>query len=444
MPFLIIAASAILGSAASASTGPCDIYAAGNTPCVAAYSTTRALYGTYAGNLYQVRRSDGKTQDIVPLVAGGTANSTLQDAFCTGTKCRISIIYDQSGKGNHLTKAPAGSKTYGLYADSEAVADALPVYLNGSKVYGVHITPGGWTTPGQVGYRNTATKGIAKGDDPETTYMIADGTYVNGACCFDFGNAEMDPLVYTSMDAIYFGTNNWWDVGSGSGPWIMADLENGVYNHGGATTNRVHLNSNAPSMKYPFVTALLKTNKAGASNGGPFTIKGGNAQSGALTTMWDGARPDGYKSLGKAGGIVLGIGGDNSSGAQGNFFEGVMTSGFASSTTDDAIQANIVAAGYGSKTSSVEGATGRPKFSFQPSFSISGASLRLGLPQAGHAQLRILDLRGRVVSVAVDRFLEAGVHEFAWSNHGLPSGMYTAQLLLDGRTAWSGNYLAGR
>jgi hypothetical protein len=30
------------------------------------------------------------------------------------------------------------------------------------------------------------------------------------------------------------------------------------------------------------------------------------------------------------GAIILGIGGDNSNGAQGNFFEGVMTSGDAS------------------------------------------------------------------------------------------------------------------
>ena len=33
--------------------------------------------------------------------------------------------------------------------------------------------------------------------------------------------------------------------------------------------------------------------------------------------------------------------------AQGNFFEGVMTSGASSDATDDAVQANIVAAGYG-------------------------------------------------------------------------------------------------
>jgi hypothetical protein len=49
----------------------------------------------------------------------------------------------------------------------------------------------------------------------------------------------------------------------------------------------------------------------------------------------------------KQGAIILGIGGDNSNGAQGNFFEGCMTSGASSSASDDAVQANIVAAGYG-------------------------------------------------------------------------------------------------
>src|ERR1700692_2763595 len=45
--------------------GPCDIYAAAGDPCVAAHSTTRALYASYNGPLYQIlRQSDGKTLDI--------------------------------------------------------------------------------------------------------------------------------------------------------------------------------------------------------------------------------------------------------------------------------------------------------------------------------------------------------------------------------------------
>src|SRR5262249_38948 len=56
--------------------GPCDIYAAGGTPCVAAHSSTRALYGSYGGPLYQVRRlSDNAVKNIGVLDRGGYADA---------------------------------------------------------------------------------------------------------------------------------------------------------------------------------------------------------------------------------------------------------------------------------------------------------------------------------------------------------------------------------
>lgn len=85
--------------AAAAGTGPCDLYASGGTPCVAAHSTVRALYGSYSGNLYQVRRSsDNTTRDIGVLAAGGTANAATQDSFCAGTSCVVTVVYDQDRK----------------------------------------------------------------------------------------------------------------------------------------------------------------------------------------------------------------------------------------------------------------------------------------------------------------------------------------------------------
>ena len=96
-------------AAQAAAVMPCDIYASGGTPCVAAHSTTRALYGAYAGRLYQVRRvSDNAIRDISALTAGGVANAAAQDTFCINTTCLITIIYDQSPRGNHLTQAPGG------------------------------------------------------------------------------------------------------------------------------------------------------------------------------------------------------------------------------------------------------------------------------------------------------------------------------------------------
>ncbi|MCW2907635.1 MAG: xlnA 3, partial [Actinomycetia bacterium] len=78
---------------AAAASLPCDSYASGGTPCVAAHSTTRALYASYSGPLYQVKRaSDGATTNISPLSAGGYANAAAQDSFCAGTTCTITEI----------------------------------------------------------------------------------------------------------------------------------------------------------------------------------------------------------------------------------------------------------------------------------------------------------------------------------------------------------------
>src|SRR5436305_9233356 len=100
-------AAGTASTAQAAAQGPCDIYASGGTPCVAAHSTTRALYGSYTGSLYQVRRSsDNTTRDIGVTSAGGYADAAAQDSFCAGATCLITIIYDQTGKGNHLTQAP--------------------------------------------------------------------------------------------------------------------------------------------------------------------------------------------------------------------------------------------------------------------------------------------------------------------------------------------------
>lgn len=432
-------AMALPGSAKA--TGPCDIYKTAGVPCVAAYSTVRALSDAYSGALYQVRRgSDNTTKDITLLSAGGIVDASVQDNFCKGVQCRISILYDQSGNANHLTKAPKGSKDYGLYDDSEAVADALPIKIAGIKAYGVHITAGGWTTPGQVGYRNTKTNGVVKGDNPETEYMIADGTYVNNACCFDFGNAEMSSTVYGDMETLYFGTNDWWDKGVGSGPWIMADLENGVYNMGGAGnysgsggTSGNKINSKGVSFAYPFVTALLKGNKANAA-GGPFTLKGGNSQSGKLTTIWDGAFPTGYSPRNRQGGIVLGVGGDNSSGARGNFYEGVMTAGFASDATDEAIQANIVAAGYGSSVTSLLPAAGQASRPLVARVDNSRLVVSFTAPVGTPVSVSIRDLQGNQVRSA--RFQAGAEPVQSWTTQlaGLPHGLYAIRLEAAGTT----------
>ncbi|EST07452.1 Alpha-L-arabinofuranosidase B, catalytic [Kalmanozyma brasiliensis GHG001] len=316
--------------AATGSSGlPCDIYANGGTPCVAAHSTTRSLYSSYTGPLYQVvRASDGHMTNISPLSAGSVANAATQDNFCANTSCQIKTIYDQSGRANHLTLAPNGGAASG---DVLASATAAPVTLNGHKVYGVYVHPG-------VGYRNDNTNGIATGNNPEGIYAVLDGTHYNGGCCFDYGNAETSntDTGNAHMEAIYFGTNSYWGSGQGSGPWLMSDQENGLFSGYNPKQNTAD-----PSQTSRFVTGIVKGDSSNL-----WALRGGNSQSGGLSTYYSGQRPSGYYPMKKEGAIILGIGGDNSNSGQGTFYEGVMTTGYPSDQTENAVQANIVAAGY--------------------------------------------------------------------------------------------------
>jgi hypothetical protein len=274
--------------------------------------------------------------DIGVLTTGGYVNAAAQDTFCSGTTCTIVQIYDQSGKGNHLTVGPAGGAAG---ADTASNATAAKIVINNNEAYGVYEAVGN-------GYRRDNTSGIATGDNPEGMYAVFDGTRYNTGCCYDYGNAETDNNDdgNGTMEAIYFGNSKTWGYGAGNGPWVMADMENNLM----SGVNQGY-NANDATVNYSYLTAIVK--------GGPnlWAIKTGNAQSGSLTTQYSGVRPNvsGYNPMKKQGAIILGIGGDNSHSAIGTFFEGAMTSGYPSDATENSVQANIVAAGYGSGTTAV-------------------------------------------------------------------------------------------
>ena len=160
---LALGGVAATGDRALAQTSePCDIYGANGTSCVAAYSTTRAMYASYDGPLYQVQRaSDGATANIGLLTAGGDVNAAEQDSFCAASNCTITEIFDQSPEGNNLTVEGPG--TAGRQADVAANAKALPMTIGGHEAYGVDIEPG-------TGYRDDAAHGTAtKGNNKTLT-----------------------------------------------------------------------------------------------------------------------------------------------------------------------------------------------------------------------------------------------------------------------------------
>src|SRR5512146_418219 len=327
--------------------GPCDIYAEAGDHCAAAHSTTRALYASYNGPLYQIlRQSDGKKLDIgvvQPTISpvpdeGGYADAAAQDKFCANTYCWITKIYDQSPKHNHLIQAPRGGFSGPALGgfNNLPVADMAPVTVMGHKAYGVFIAPG-------MGLRQNDAKGTAVDDQAQGQYWVISGHHYNSGCCFDYGNAETDSRDDDNgtMETTYFGNAPYWYHGNPPGPWVMTDQENNLV--GCVNADGSKLCKDLPNITWRFVTAMAK--------GEPhhWTSMGGDAQKGPLQVMFDGPRVDHtYDPMRKQGAILLGNGGDNSVGSQGTFYEGAMTAAgtFPTNATDQLVQANVVAARY--------------------------------------------------------------------------------------------------
>jgi hypothetical protein len=424
----VIISLALAHQKISAAPCPCDIYAAGGTPCVAAHSSVRALYSSYNGPLYQVKRtSDKVTKDIGVLTQGGYANAAVQDSFLGGKPGTISIIYDQSPQGNHLKASPVGGWLYVVANESNAADTSIQ--MNGHKVYGVYTKRGG-------GYRNNQTTGIATGNKPESMYMVGSGKSVNDSCCYDYGNVEtnMKDNGTGTMETIYLGKMCWFGPCSGSGPWVFADLENGLF------TGANGSNTNNTSVPYDYVTAMVKGDAT------TYTIRAGNSTTGSLKTMGNNTQRPAPQRL--EGAIVLGLGGDNSWAARGIFFEGAMTAGKAPDTTEDAIQKNIIAAGYGNpnlvstRYGGKVGDVSPGKVRYNPLK--TNAVISYTLKDARHVNMTIFDQRGRRIAVVVDGVIPAGRHEAVWDARRIPAGVYVWRIAIDGLEGWTGRIVIGK
>jgi non-reducing end alpha-L-arabinofuranosidase len=310
------------------SQAPGDIAAAAGTPLVAAHSMTRALYATYSGNLFQVRRaSDGTTENIAPTVPGGYANMTTLNTFCAGTTCTVSMLYDQTGNANDLPQAtPANQPAVEYWSTSNGTQVPMAVTVNKQ-----------WL-------RNRAnTHKIPTGSASQTEYMVVHAAYFNNACCYDYGNME-NPVGDDgpgTMNALYFGSDTDWTRGAGAGPWGMSDLEDGLFSGNVVDPNAgaPSVNPNDPTIAFSgnnIVTVLSKSN--GTTS---WVLKGGNAASAPLSTYWDGSLPTmgpgPYRPLQQQGGLSLGEGGDGSNSGTGAFSEGVVIADVTSDATDNLI-----------------------------------------------------------------------------------------------------------
>jgi hypothetical protein len=285
------------------------------------------------------------TQDIPVLSPGGYADSAVQDTFCGTQSCQVWKIYDQSGNDNFL-HAQTNDAPQPIAIDparngmSPANAKAEKLTVDGHEVYAL------FTNTAQAYWNDGSENGMPLGAEPQGVYMVTSGTHQSSGCCYDYGNAQLDRNYHggPTMDTVYFGSNTIWGTGEGAGPWVMADMEDGMLASGTPGAKGVVANKSLP---FAFVTAMEKND--GTTN---FALKGGNAtMADALQTMWEGPLPGSKKPMRKEGAVILGAGGDccysNNNASFGTFYEGAIVAGYPSSATDEAIHANIVETGYG-------------------------------------------------------------------------------------------------
>jgi len=432
---------------------PCDIYENAGTPCVAAYSTVRLLSSKYEGPLYQVRRkSDGETKDI-GMLPSGYANSEEQDTFLDGGAGTISKLYDQSGKGNDLTVAKKGCyQGTASQDDNESDANGRKLKAGGHDVYALYMKALDGYRSNQEGYSGYPAvaapgNGMPTGNEDQGIYMVCDGKRYGTACCWDFGNASTDNCHGSTgqMNTLFFGTA-YWGKGAGSGPWFMNDMEAGVWAGGskpgdpgyGKIGSVGPPNQDNPSTsQWDFAFGITKTSTE--NNQPKYCLRMGNAQTGDLTTAFDGNAPTTWHT---EGGITLGVGGDNSNSSFGTFFEGCITAGRPSDEADEAVFENVQAAGYGSdKVAAFQrinksfAAESRHNVRYNPF--ATNAMIAYTLQKASRVRMKIYDQQGKqVANINVGR-QKAGLHEVVWSTKHRASGVYVTRIFLDNNPGWT-------
>jgi hypothetical protein len=194
-----------------------------------------------------------------------------------------------------------------------------------------------------MGYRCNNARGLAIDDEPEGMYYVIDGTHYDSGCCFDYGNSSTNGRAVGTgtMETTYYGTSTAWGRGNGEGPWIMSDMEAGLFSGYGAKENDV------PSITdWRFVSVYVN-----GGGGNQWDLRGADATRPEVTTFYSGVRPgtpdnNAYYPMHKKGGMLLGNGGDNGNGSAGTFYEGVMTVGYPTDKAIAAVQADIAVAKY--------------------------------------------------------------------------------------------------
>jgi non-reducing end alpha-L-arabinofuranosidase len=438
---------------------PCDIYEETGTPCVGAFSTTRLLSSKYTGPIYQVRRADGQTKDI-PQTDDGFADSKVQDDFLGNSGGTISKLYDQSGKGNDLTVAKKGCfDGTASQDDNESDAKGRKVMVGGHNVYALYMKQTEGYRSNQEGYSGypkqvDPANGMPKNNENQGIYEVVDGKRYGTACCWNFGNGSTDNCYGPTgqMNTCFFGTA-YWGRGAGSGPWFMNDMEAGVWaggskpgdpGWGALDAGGVRLpNNDNPSITWDYAMGISKTSTENRQ--AKYCLRMGNAQSGNLVNAWDGNAPTAWKM---EGGIILGIGGDNSNSSFGTFFEGCITAGRPSNETDAKIHQNIQNIGYGKDkvaTLVIDNIVPlKSMFSVHNVPSTSSTAISFTLTHAQQVNMNVFDQQGRQIATIVSGIKAAGRHKSVWNTRQATPGVYVVKTSLDGKNRWTDKIVIGK
>lgn len=72
---------------------------------------------------------------------------------------------------------------------------------------------------------------MAINDEPQGIYMVFDGGHYDSGCCFNYGifSTNSQAVGTGTMATVYFGISTAWGKGAGKGPWIMSDMEAGLF-----------------------------------------------------------------------------------------------------------------------------------------------------------------------------------------------------------------------
>ena len=290
----------------------CDIYATAGTPCIAAHSMARRMFAAYTGNLFELEReSDAATLNVGTL-SNGLVDTSPIAAFCSGTVCTVEEIYDQANtpsSGNNLPQTTQANQGVLIWNSSQY--GSIPEV----SLYGYRY------------FRNrTATVNMPTGASATTEYMVVDAQNKSNAAGGTYGNMENTVVDNGkgTMFALAYATGGAGTYGSGTGPWPGTDWEDGAQLYGLTPTA-------------PFISMFTKYNPSSTT----WELASGNAESGALSTLVNGAPPAGY-TLNMEGGLSLGEGGDSTI-TPVNFIEGAILATTSADATDASVQSSITA-----------------------------------------------------------------------------------------------------